>query len=162
MRNHLLLRLRFVSDIAAGRDCTDCSYMKRQPPFVEGRIMNAKIINRGREAETLSRDEVSHRLQKLVGEAGIKEFILFGSFARDTQTRDSDVDLIVVVDTEKPFFDRYDDILLLLHEKLRPHAVSPLIYTPDELERMRKRPFGIVPTACEEGIVIDVNGKTSV
>jgi predicted nucleotidyltransferase len=120
----------------------------------------ARAIQRGRTAQTLSREEVVRRLKDIVGQRGIRKFILFGSFARGTQTAHSDVDLIVVCETDKSFLDRYDDLLLYLHEVLRPHAVSPLIYTPAELESMRGRRLGIVPTACEDGIEIDVHGKT--
>ena len=107
-------------------------------------------------SNTLSTEEVVLRLQSLVGQRGIQKFILFGSFARGTQTSDSDVDMIVVVETSKRFLARYDELLPFLHDALRPHAVSPLIYTRAELEHMRERPFGIVATACEEGIEIDV------
>jgi predicted nucleotidyltransferase len=111
---------------------------------------------RGKQSNTLSREEVCRRLKDLLGQKDIQKFILFGSFARGTQTSDSDVDLIVVVETSERFLDRYDELLPFLHDALRPHAVSPLIYTPTELDRMRERPFGIVATACEEGIEIDV------
>lgn len=123
--------------------------------------MKTSVTHHGRTAETLSQEEVCRRLKEIVGDKGIQKFILFGSFARGTQTAESDVDLVVVVDTDKPFLDRYDDILLFLHEKLRPHAVSPLIYTPEELEQMRQRPFGVVPAACKEGVIVNVDREKS-
>jgi predicted nucleotidyltransferase len=34
--------------------------------------------------------------------------VLFGSAARNTKTKKSDIDLMIVMDTDKRFFDRYD------------------------------------------------------
>lgn len=112
--------------------------------------------------EVLTTDEVCRRLRSIIGQHDIRRFILFGSFARGTQTAESDVDVIVLGDFEKRFLDRYDPILLVLHDLLRPHPVEPLIYTPEEFERLRSRAGGIVVTACREGIEIHVDGTASV
>ena len=104
----------------------------------------------------LSQAEVCHRLRQLVGTHGIKRFILFGSFARGTQTRDSDVDLIVLTSSTRRFLDRYTELLPLLHRALRPHAVEPLIYTEAEYEALRCRGTGVVCTAHTEGVIIRV------
>jgi predicted nucleotidyltransferase len=69
----------------------------------------------------------------------VERAYLFGSLARGTQSRRSDVDLIVIEDTDKPFFDRYDDFTDLLLEM--PFAVDLLIYTPDEWRGVSRRPF---------------------
>lgn len=109
---------------------------------------------------SLSRAEVCRRLQQLVGAHGIERFILFGSFARGTQTADSDVDLIVITKSKLRFLDRYIQLLPLLHGVLQPHAVEPLIYTEAEYEALRARGAGIVHTAHIEGVTIDVCGET--
>lgn len=104
----------------------------------------------------LSQAEVCRRLRQLVGTHGIKRFILFGSFARGTQTWDSDVDLIVITSSTRRFLDRYPELLPLLHRALRPHAVEPFIYTEAEYEALRCRGAGVVCTAYTEGVVIHV------
>lgn len=104
----------------------------------------------------LSQAEVCRRLKQLVGTHGIKRFILFGSFARETQTWDSDVDLIVITSSTRRFLDRYTELLPLLHHALRPHAVEPLIYTEAEYEALRCRGAGVVCTAHAEGVIIYV------
>ena len=110
----------------------------------------------------LSQEEVCRRLRTVVGKHGIRRFVLFGSFARGTQTADSDVDLIVVGDFEQRFLDRYLPILPMLHRLLQPHAVEPLIYTESEYESMLARAGGVAVTASKEGIVIDVGREPSV
>ncbi len=120
----------------------------------------APITQLGR--ETLTTDKVCRRLRSVIGQHGIRRFVLFGSFARGTQTAESDVDVIVIGDFKERFLDRYLTVLPMLHELLRPHAAEPLIYTLDEFERLRSRAGGIVVTACKEGIEIDVDGKASV
>jgi len=116
------------------------------------------MVSRGENnsGRPLSRDEICRRLRSVLGTFGIRRIVLFGSFARDTQTPDSDVDLIVVVDDPRRFFDRYEDILPMLHRVLRPHAVQPLIYTEQEYAAMLERPGGVVATAKKEGIAINV------
>jgi len=77
--------------------------------------------------------------------------VVFGSYARNTENRKSDLDLILVQRTEKRFFDRYNDILDI-YEYLRGVQTDILIYTPEELERISSRPF--IRNALEEGVTI--------
>lgn len=104
----------------------------------------------------LSQAEVCRRLRQLVGTHGIERFILFGSFARGTQTWDSDVDLIVITSSTRRFLDRYTELLPPLHCALWPHAVELLIYTEAEYEALRCRDIGVVRTAHTEGVIIHV------
>lgn len=104
----------------------------------------------------LTQQEVVQRLRTLLGSDGIRRIVLFGSFARETQTVDSDVDLIVVGDFQQRFLDRYVELLPKLHRLLRPHAVEPLIYNEREYADLRARGVGVVVTAEKEGVVIDV------
>jgi len=72
--------------------------------------------------------------------AGVKRAILFGSLSRDTATRKSDLDLIIVKETTRRFFDRYEQFDII-HEIIKDRAVDLLIYTPDELADITHRPF---------------------
>lgn len=82
---------------------------------------------------------------------GARLALLFGSYARGTATNRSDIDLIFVEETEDRFIDRlgryFDPLIMML-----PAAVETLVYTPEEFERMKERPF--VKRALEEGIII--------
>jgi predicted nucleotidyltransferase len=86
----------------------------------------------------------------------IRKAIVFGSYARKTNTKRSDLDIILVMDTEKRFFERYDSILDI-YGSLKGISADILIYTPEELERISHRPF--IAKALQEGKVIFERGK---
>ena len=59
--------------------------------------------------------------------------ILFGSMARGEVHEWSDIDLAVVLDTDKRIYDRIGELL----EICDPHlAVEFIVYTPEEFEEM--------------------------
>lgn len=78
--------------------------------------------------------------------------LLFGSRARGTHDQLSDIDLIVVYDTDKRFLDRLEELYRLWD---LPGAVDILAYTPQEFEEMKVN-SGFVADAVEQGRVIFV------
>jgi predicted nucleotidyltransferase len=63
--------------------------------------------------------------------------VLFGSTARNEAGLTSDLDLLIVWDTDLPFLER----TAALYRVLQPQvAVDLLVYTPEEMERMTDRP----------------------
>lgn len=71
---------------------------------------------------------------------GVFKAVLFGSAVSDTATKKSDIDLMIVMETDKRFFDRYD-AFDEISEIMRGRSVDLLIYTPQELENISHRPF---------------------
>ena len=104
-----------------------------------------------RRDDTISLGTLKRRLVPALKKIHARKAMVFGSFARGTQDMRSDLDMIVVMDTDKRFFRRYDD-LDELYARLKGIAVDILVYTPDELERMSSRPF--VRRALREGKLI--------
>ena len=82
--------------------------------------------------------------------------LLFGSYARGTATERSDVDLIIVQETEAPFLRRLDAYYEALAGRIEA-AVEILVYTPAEFAAIRSRPF--IRQALSEGIVLYESGK---
>ena len=82
----------------------------------------------------------------------ISRAIVYGSYARREATAHSDIDLILVQRTRKRFLDRYKGLLRDLTKAAKGPSVEPLIYTRQELEQMKDRPF--IRAALQEGIVI--------
>lgn len=96
-------------------------------------------------------EDIGRILRPFFSKHNIIKAVVFGSYARSTENRKSDLDLILVQRTEKRFLDRYDD-LVDIHEYLGAFQADILIYTPEELERISSRPF--IRSALEEGITI--------
>jgi len=95
---------------------------------------------------------IAHAVRPVLQRYGVRRAVLFGSFARGRNSRRSDVDLIVIKDTEQRFFARYDGLLQELQATLLPHDVDLLIYTPQEFEAIKHRSF--IARALGEGRVI--------
>lgn len=82
--------------------------------------------------------------------AGARRALLFGSYARGTADSASDLDLLIVCETERPFLERFR----LFREILDAFPGAELVvYTPSELEAMRAR-GGFVEQVEREGIVL--------
>ena len=97
-------------------------------------------------------DILKQRLQPLFKEHKIEKAILFGSLARNEASRHSDIDLILIKDTDLRFFDRYDGVLASFSQALPEYDVDMLIYTPEELEKISDRHF--IRQALKEGKVL--------
>lgn len=88
----------------------------------------------------ISLDDLRLRLKPVFDRYGVKRAFVFGSVARGEATRRSDIDLIVIQETDKRFLDRYEGILADIHTALR-RSVDLLIYTPQEFETMPRTAF---------------------
>jgi predicted nucleotidyltransferase len=72
-------------------------------------------------------------VQRLVEKLHPEKIILFGSYAYGTPTPDSDVDLLVILQTIKKETDRSWAVSKLLLP--RPFPVDILVKTPEEIEK---------------------------
>jgi predicted nucleotidyltransferase len=89
------------------------------------------------------------RIVRILRHLGVQRIILFGSAARENITAWSDLDLMVVLDSDLPFVKR----LGLLYERIQPRVgLDLLAYTPQEFENLRERPF--IRQALREGRVL--------
>ncbi|MDO8588248.1 MAG: nucleotidyltransferase domain-containing protein [Armatimonadota bacterium] len=100
-------------------------------------------------------DKIKEVGRSVAEENGATLAILFGSYAKGTATRRSDVDIIFVEDTDARFLDRLARHMDPLSDRLQA-PVEVLVYAPDEFERMKTRSF--VKRAVEEGIVLYERG----
>lgn len=76
--------------------------------------------------------------------------LMFGSRARGDADAQSDIDLIIVYDTDKRFMARLDELYTLWD---LPIAVDMLAYTPEEFERMKRESY-FVADAVQNGRVV--------
>lgn len=63
-----------------------------------------------------------------------KKVILFGSYAYGEPSEDSDIDLLIIKNTDKRPIDRWIEVKRLLRDNKRMLPVSPLVYTEKEIE----------------------------
>lgn len=99
----------------------------------------------------LTTEKLKSILTPLFEKQGVLKAVVFGSFARKTDSRRSDLDLMIIVETSQRFFDRYESFSEIF-ELVRGPAIDMLIYTPEELNNISHRPF--IRSILKEGSVI--------
>ncbi len=77
--------------------------------------------------------------------------ILFGSAARGDADEWSDLDLVIVADTTRPFFERFRDFAGIYDVWPR---VDLLVYTPQEFAAMAEEENPLIQRVLAEGVVI--------
>ncbi len=90
-------------------------------------------------------------IEKIVREINPEKIILFGSYAGGEPTPDSDVDLLIIWDTDLPRRERVVAISLLLYPRLFP--VDILVKTPREIEEELPHNF-FLREILSKGIVL--------
>jgi predicted nucleotidyltransferase len=80
-----------------------------------------------------------------------RKVIVFGSVARGEADAWSDLDLIIIADTSRPFFERFKDFAGLYDVWPR---IELLVYTPEEFARMVEDERPLITRALEEGVVL--------
>lgn len=101
-------------------------------------------------SEPQFQEELEHILARLQNYQPDK-VILFGSFARGDHHGASDVDLIIIKETDQPFVERIGQVLRLCDSRL---PLEPLVYTPAEVAQMLERGNAFLSTALREGRVV--------
>ena len=81
-----------------------------------------------------------------------EKIILFGSYAYGTPTEDSDVDLLVVMETSASATERYLAVCRLLRP--RPFPVDILVRTPQEIKRALEKGDFFVEEIVSQGKVL--------
>jgi uncharacterized protein len=99
-----------------------------------------------REALAAALDDIVARLAR---HGAVERAILFGSYARGRNDLFTDLDLVIIMDSDEPFVTR----TARMYAYLAPQVdVDLLVYTPSEFEAQRTRRF--FRHALQEGTVI--------
>jgi len=96
--------------------------------------------------------ELKRRLGPHLVAAGAKRAIVFGSHARGEADVWSDLDLVIVADTDLPFLDRFRAFRGLYDAY--PYPMEILVYTPDEFDRMVEDENAFLEQVLKGGIAI--------
>ncbi len=96
--------------------------------------------------------EIEEFGQRIGRQFGAERVILFGSYAQGTPSTDSDIDLLVIVDTSLSPSERYGAVRRLLADV--PYSFDIIVRTPDEYTRWRSVVNNIVYFADKYGKVL--------
>jgi uncharacterized protein len=97
----------------------------------DGPLLTAPIRPEG--MEPVGEEEFRAIIHRLAHELRPEKIVLFGSYAWGTPTPDSDVDLLVILETDAPRKECQWAVSRLLYP--RPFPVDILVKTPAEVER---------------------------
>jgi predicted nucleotidyltransferase len=102
-------------------------------------------------AATMSFDELRARIVRYLERTDVEKAIVFGSWARGQQDGMSDLDLVLVERTDRPFVERGLAHLELFRMGV---GVDLIVYTPDEYRRLLEEGRPFVEQIESEGVVI--------
>lgn len=97
----------------------------------------------------ISQKQIQEVAARLGEAARAKQVILFGSHARGESESNSDVDFLIIAESNLPRFKRSR----ALYKMFRPYpfAMDLLVYTPEEVEKSRRTPLSFISTVLKEG-----------
>ena len=92
----------------------------------------------------IAQETIRRIVARIVERYRPEKVILFGSYATGSPTEDSDVDLLIVKETDRTPAERWSEVKRALRGVAPVVPVSPLVFTPAELEeRLKVRDFFI-------------------
>ena len=103
---------------------------------------------------------LSEIIEKLKSKYKPLRVVLFGSYAYGTPTDDSDLDLFILKVTQKKWVDRFVQVKRIIYNPDCKIPVSPLVYTPEELEDRLRIGDDFVKEIMEKGVLLYEKGSS--
>jgi predicted nucleotidyltransferase len=104
------------------------------------------------------KDEVKNILseivEKLKREYKPLKIILFGSYAYGNPEEDSDLDILILKNTDKRRVDRFVLVKKIIYNPNCKIPISPLVYTPNELDRRLRIGDDFINEILKKGVVL--------
>jgi predicted nucleotidyltransferase len=98
-------------------------------------------------------DELIQEIKnRIISGAHPEKIILFGSYAYGTPTKDSDVDLLVIMPSNEPMHSRVTRIRKLVRDIPIPKDI--IVYTPQEVEKWKDASVAFITSIIRKGKVI--------
>lgn len=90
--------------------------------------------------------------ERLKREYRADQVILFGSYAKGEETKDSDLDLLVIAPTKERFFQRMAHVRRLMRDLRNGLPVAPIVLNKKELDKRIKVGDQFIEDILETGI----------
>jgi predicted nucleotidyltransferase len=100
----------------------------------------------------LTEETLREIADKIVTAIHPQAIILFGSLARGEAGPESDLDLMVIKESDKPRFERYAEVRRLFRGM--GIGMDILVYTPDEFAQFQSVPGSLTYAVAHEGRVL--------
>ena len=95
-------------------------------------------------------DSIKHITEEIVKSLSPERIILFGSYAYGNVTYNSDVDLLVILNTDLKGAERQRVVSRLIHPRLLPLDI--IVKTPEEIRESKNRIDPFLNEILEKGI----------
>ncbi|MCX8067401.1 MAG: nucleotidyltransferase domain-containing protein [Anaerolineae bacterium] len=112
--------------------------------------MRTDLTRKREEYRRALEDSLARLVALLSEDPTVQRLILFGSYARGRADLRTDLDLVVIQESDLGFLDRMAEISRRVGSI--PVDVDILVYTPQEWERVQETPFGRM--ILKEGMVL--------
>ncbi|ODS40919.1 MAG: hypothetical protein A7315_15430 [Candidatus Altiarchaeales archaeon WOR_SM1_79] len=83
-----------------------------------------------------------------------EKIILFGSSVNGNVTENSDIDMLIIKETDKKRNERFREVRAIVRDLKRRIPFSPLVYTPAEIEQRMNLGDFFIKEILKEGKVI--------
>ena len=100
----------------------------------------------------ITREQINEITRRIVQSFQPEKVILFGSYARGNPTENSDLDLLIIKDSNIPRYKRGREIRKHLRGLKIP--VDLVVYTKDEIHKWRLVKTAFITTVMESGVVL--------
>lgn len=97
------------------------------------------MIGQGMKVKDRTRKALKDIVERIQHEYDPERIILFGSHAWGEPTEESDIDLLIVKDTSKPFHKRWVEVCQIVSPLRIGLDISPFVITPKELAERLER-----------------------
>lgn len=93
-------------------------------------------------------------VKRIVAAGNPQQIVLFGSWARGDATANSDLDLLIIEESDLPRYRRPSRYLLALVGLYPDRSKDVVVWTPREVDSWSEVPNAFITTAVREGRVL--------
>jgi len=90
----------------------------------------------------------------IVKEFSPEKIILFGSYVNGNQANDSDIDLLIIKNTNERFIDRWTSVRKIISDPNRKIGIDTLVLTPQEINERLLHGDQFITDIIENGEIL--------